>query len=178
MAYTLQQLSDFEDIRTLKHRYYRGIDTADVALLDTLFTDDVTVDYRGGGYRVTLSGREKMIQFLANSFHSDFAAMHQGHMPEITLTGEDTAEGIWYLEDVAIFTDRRIHTSGSAIYRDRYRREDGRWKIAHTEYDRIMEVVRKLAPDEEITSHYLAKAGLKPSERTDISHLITWYEAA
>ena len=29
MAYTLQQLSDLEDIRTLKHRYFRGIDTAD-----------------------------------------------------------------------------------------------------------------------------------------------------
>ena len=115
MAYTLQQLSDFEDIRTLKHRYYRGIDTADTALLDTLFADDVTVDYRGGGYRVTLSGRAKMIEFLASSFHSDFAGMHHGHMPDITLTGDDTAEGIWYLEDVAIFTDRGIHTSGSAI---------------------------------------------------------------
>jgi hypothetical protein len=178
MAYTLQQLSDFEDIRTLKHRYYRGIDTADTALLDTLFADDVTVDYRGGGYRVTLSGRAKMIEFLASSFHSDFAGMHHGHMPDITLTGDDTAEGIWYLEDVAIFTDRGIHTSGSAIYKDRYRREDGRWKIAHTEYDRILEVVRKLTPDETVTAHYLATAGLKPHERTDISHLITWYEEA
>ena len=33
MAYTLQQLSDIEEIRLLKHRYFRGIDTADTALL-------------------------------------------------------------------------------------------------------------------------------------------------
>jgi len=178
MAYTLQQLSDFEDIRTLKHRYYRAIDTADLALLDTLFTDDLTVDYRGGGYRVTLTGRENMVNFLANSFTSDFAGSHQGHMPEITLTGDDEAEGIWYLEDVAVFTDRRIHTTGSAIYRDRYRREDGRWKISHTEYDRIIELVRPLAPDEQITAHHLGKVGLKPHERADISHFITWYDAA
>src|SRR5690606_35403979 len=86
MAYTLQQLSDLEDIRTLKYRYYRGIDTADMELLTNLFTDDVVVDYRGGGYRVSLSGKENMLEFLANSFNSGSVAMHHGHMPEITLT--------------------------------------------------------------------------------------------
>jgi hypothetical protein len=29
IAYTLQQLSDLDDIRILKHRYFRGIETAD-----------------------------------------------------------------------------------------------------------------------------------------------------
>ena len=100
MAYTLQQLSDFEDIRTLKHRYYRGIDTADEALLGGLFTDDVSVEYRGGGYLVRLAGREAMLDFLMNSFHADSVAMHQGHMPEISLLSDDEAEGIWYLEDL------------------------------------------------------------------------------
>ena len=50
MAFTLEQLSDFEDIRTLKHRYFRGIDTADMALLVGLFTADLAVEYRGGTY--------------------------------------------------------------------------------------------------------------------------------
>ncbi|SFR90903.1 nuclear transport factor 2 family protein [Sphingomonas jatrophae] len=178
MAYTLQQLSDFEDIRTLKHRYYRGIDTADVALLDTLFTDDVTVDYRGGDYRVTVSGRADMVEFLANSFHSGFVGMHHGHMPDLTLTGDDTAEGIWYLEDIAIRLEQNIFTIGSAIYRDRYVRQDGRWKIAHTEYDRVMEVERPVREDERIVVHYLADKGRKPHERADISHLIRWTEPA
>ena len=91
MAYTLKQLSDLEDIRTLKHRYFRAIDTANMELLSGLFTDDVDVEYRGGGYRVKLSGRDNMLEFLANSFHSGAVAMHHGHMPEITLTGADTA---------------------------------------------------------------------------------------
>jgi len=178
MAYTLQQLSDLEEIRTLKHRYFRGIDTADLALLDTLFTEDLTVDYRGGTYRVQLTGRADMVDFLANSFTSDMVAMHHGHMPEITLTGDDTAEGIWYLEDIAINAATRTHTSGSAIYRDRYRREAGAWKIAHTEYDRVIELIRPLGDDERITAHLLAVAGRKPHERTDIGHLISWTEAA
>lgn len=174
MAYTLQQLSDLEDIRTVKHRYFRSIDTADMAVLGTLFTEDVTVDYRGGTYRVVLTGRENMLGFLANSFHSDAIAMHHGHMPDITLTGEDTAEGIWYLEDIFINLGDRTHTIGSAIYRDRYRREDGAWRIAHTEYDRVFEVIRPLADDARITAHHLATAGLPQDKRTDISHLIVW----
>ena len=177
MAYTVQQLSDLEDIRTLKHRYFRGIDTADLPLLGTLFTNDLTVDYRGGTYRVRLEGRDNMLEFLANSFHSGAVAMHHGHMPEITLTGENAAEGIWYLEDIFIDVERSSHTIGSAIYRDVYRREDGVWKIARTEYDRVFEMIRPLAADAQITSHHLATAGRKPEERSDISHLIEW-EAA
>lgn len=177
MAYTLQQLSDFEDIRTLKHRYYRGIDTADMALLETLFTDDVQVDYRGGGYRVTLSGKENMLEFLANSFHSGAVAMHHGHMPEITLTGEDTATGIWYLEDIFITLETKSHTIGTAIYKDEYRRENGVWKISRTEYDRVIELVFPLDPAIQITSQHLAKTGRKPEERTDNSRFITWGNA-
>lgn len=174
MAYTLQELSDMEDIRTLKHRYFRAIDTADMGLLGGLFTDDVAVDYRGGNYRVTLIGRDNMLEFLANSFHSGAVAMHHGHMPEIALTGPGCAEGIWYLEDIFINLEHRTHTFGSAIYRDVYTREDTSWKIARTEYDRVMEVQLPLDPASEITAHHLARAGRKPADRTDISHLIEW----
>ena len=177
MAYTLQQLSDLEDIRTLKHRYFRGIDTADLTLLATLFTADINVDYRGGNYRVRLQGRDDMLEFLANSFHSGAVAMHHGHMPEITLTGDDTAEGIWYLEDIFINLESRTHTVGSALYRDQYVREDNVWRIARTEYDRVFEMIRTLAPDAEITAHHLARAGRKPEQRTSVGHLIEW-EAA
>lgn len=174
MAYTVQQLSDLEDIRTLKHRYFRGIDTADMALLASLFTDDVGVDFRGGTYRVRVAGRENMLEFLVNSFNSDAVAMHHGHMPEITLTGQDSAEGTWYLEDIFINLELQLHTIGSAIYRDQYRREEGVWKIARTEYDRVFEMIRPLAADAQITCHHLATAGRKREDRIDISHLIEW----
>lgn len=177
MAYTLQHLSDLEDIRTLKHRYFRGIDTADMDLLASLFTEDVAVEYRGGSYKVALSGRDDMIEFLANSFHSGTVAMHHGHMPEIRLTGDNSAEGIWYLEDIFINLEEKTHTSGTAIYRDQYRREGGVWKIACTIYDRVMEVVVPLDPAIQITAHHLARTGRKPDERRDISHLIEWTQA-
>lgn len=174
MPYTLQQLSDFEDIRTVKHRYFRGIDTGDFALLETLFTDDIAVDYRGGTYRVKFEGRDNLLTFLATSFNSDVVAMHHGHMPEITLLDEDSAEGIWYLEDVFIETAEQRHTIGTAIYKDLYRREADGWKIARTEYDRVIELNMVLSPEIEIASRRLAQTGLKPHQRTDITHLIQW----
>lgn len=174
MAYNLQQLSDFEDIRTLKHRYFRGIDTADMTLLSGLFTDDITVDYRSDGYRVQLQGRENMLEFLASSFHSDALAMHHGHMPDIQLTGDTTATGIWYLEDIFIDLSIQNYCLGTAIYKDRYRKVGDTWKIEHTEYDRVLELNQPLDPNIKITSHLLAKRGLKPDQRKDISHLIKW----
>jgi len=176
MAYTLQQLSDIEDIKMLKHRYFRGIDTADNALLETLIADDITVDFRGGGYRAQLEGAKDFLIFLANSFHSEAVAMHHGNMPEITLTGSDEAEGIWYLFDIFIQSDTRSQTVGSAIYKDRYRRIDGEWKMVHTEYDRIIELVGPMDSQTSVTVQYLATRGIKADERQDIRHLISFDE--
>ena len=174
MAYTLQQLSDLEEIKVLKSRYFRGIDTADWALLDGMFTADVNVEYIGGDYHVKLTGDHAMMEFLGNSFHSETLAMHQGHLPEITFTGPDSAEGLWYLEDIFINLEDKYHTYGTAIYRDHYRREGGQWRIASTVYDRVMEVTEPLHEGARYVVSRLAAKGRQPAERTDISHLITW----
>ncbi len=175
MAFTLQQLSDIEEIKILKHRYFRAIDTADMDLLAGLFTDDIACTYNGGTYKVSFHGREAMLEFIANSFHSGCAAMHHGHMPEITMTGDTTAKGIWYLEDVFIDVEKDEHTFGTALYTDTYRCVGGTWKIATTYYDRLVEVVTPFSQmPGRLTVQRLAAVGRKPEERTDISHLITW----
>jgi hypothetical protein len=175
MGYTLQQLSDIEEIKVLKHRYFRGIDTNDSALLAGLFTDDVAVTYHGGTYRVALNGRDNMLEFLANSFHSGAAAMHIGVMPEIALTGDNSATGIWYLQDVFINLENDGHTFGTAIYTDRYRREGGVWKIETSGYERIIEVLNTFSQTGgRVTVQRLASNGRRPEQRTDISHLIQW----
>jgi hypothetical protein len=174
VGFTLQQLSDLEEIKILKHRYFRAIDTADWGLLDAMFTEDVFVEYLGGNYRVELHGAANMREFLANSFVAETMAMHHGHMPEISFTGPDEAEGIWYLEDIFIHFGRKDHTYGTAIYHDVYRREEGVWKMARTVYDRVMEVVMPLQEGANYTVHRLAETGRKPHEVKDISHLITW----
>ena len=41
----LQILIDIEEIKNLKHRYFRAIDMADFDLLDHVFADNISIDY-------------------------------------------------------------------------------------------------------------------------------------
>lgn len=178
MPFTVKELSDIEDIKQLKSRYCRATDTGDEALLRQLFTDDLEVEYRGGGYTAKAQGVEEMIDFLMNAHHSDMITMHHAHLPDIRFTGPDSAEGIWYCEDFHIALDRREMTMGCLIYRDRYvRRADG-WKIARTEYDRVWEGTEPLRPGIAITAHQLGRTGRGPGERKNIDHLLHWKSRA
>ena len=69
MPFTLQQLSDLEEIKQLKSRYCRATDLCDLQMLRTLFTQDVKVRYRGGAYTATCENLEQMTDFLMNAHH-------------------------------------------------------------------------------------------------------------
>jgi SnoaL-like domain len=176
MSYTLQQLSDLEEIRQLKARYFRCIDTGNEAELATVFAEDVEIDLRGGGYRLQVHGRKDMVDFIASSFNSDVIAMHHGHTPEIRFTGPDTAEGVWYLQDRFIDPARNEDTQGSSLYRDRYVRTADGWKVAYSEYDRVFEAVTQINPRQEIRAHLLAKTGRQPEARADLSQWLEWFD--
>ena len=176
MPFTLEQLSDLEEIKQLKHRYFRCLDTGNEVELATVFTEDVVIDYRGGGYRASLQGRRNMVDFIGSAFNSDIVAQHHGHCPEIKFTGIDTAEGLWYLEDRFIDPLRQEDTIGTALYRDQYLRTSEGWKIARSEYDRVYEITRPIPKDERLTFHLLARTGRKPEARVDCSRWLQWHE--
>ena len=46
----IQRLMDIEAIKQLKHAYFRCVDTANLEELGTLFHEDVSVHFKGGGY--------------------------------------------------------------------------------------------------------------------------------
>jgi hypothetical protein len=64
---------------------------------------------------------------------------HHGHQSEITVTGQDTATGIWS------FTDRMLLAPGGAFsrltgygfYHESYVKRDGRWQIRTSRITRI-----------------------------------------
>ena len=178
MGYSLEQLSDMEEIRQLKARYFRCIDTGNEAELATCFTDDVTIDLRGGGYRLSVSGRGDMVDFIGSSFNSDIVAMHHGHTPEISFTGPDSAKGTWYLQDRFIDPVRKTDTIGTSLYYDTYRRTADGWKVAASEYDRVYEAVLPIDPEMKITSHMLGERGRPAEKRVDTAKWLTWYDEA
>ncbi|AYH43725.1 nuclear transport factor 2 family protein [Azoarcus sp. DN11] len=157
----VQALKDIEDIRMLKHAYFRGIDSADLDLLRSLMHPDVTVHFIGGGYEWKLAGREQYLEAIGNNFNSEVIAQHNGHHPEIRLLSPTEAEGTWYLHDNFYNLREKLYTTGTAFYHDRYVKVDGKWLLRSTEYKRHYEIVEKLDKLPNVTVDYLAEHGRK-----------------
>ena len=131
-------LESIELIKQLKARYFRFLDTRNIEGLKTVFTSDATASFVGGDYDFQLDGWDQLEAFYKKSFTGQNFGMHNGHHPEICVDG-DTATGIWYLQDIFISLEHDITITGSALYEDEYRREDGGWRIARTGYQRLWE---------------------------------------
>lgn len=157
----VQALKDIEEIRLLKHAYFRGIDSADLDLLRGLMHADVSVHFIGGGYEWKLAGREQYLEAIGNNFNSEVIAQHNGHHPEIRLISPTEAEGTWYLHDNFYNLREKLYTTGTAFYHDRYVKADGKWLLKSTEYRRHYEIVEKLDTLPNITVDYLAGHGRK-----------------
>ena len=152
---------DIEAIKILRSRYFRSMDTADYATFRSLLAEDLVTDLKGSDYHFHFDNRDAFVEAVANAIHAGVVAHHVAHLPEITLTGATTAEGIWYLEDWALDLATRKVRSGTAIIRDRYRKFDRTWKITHYEYRRVIELISTLPASTEVTAHYLREHGRK-----------------
>ena len=151
------QLEDIERIKQLKHRYCRFLDTANAAGLAAVLTEDIEIDYVGGTYHFKAKGREEVVALLNAAFHEDFVGCHTVSQPEITILSPDTSEGRWMLTDYAFDLRTGYETSGACLYRDRYAKIDGEWRIAWSSYRRLFERVTKLDTLPNFTARYLAE---------------------
>jgi uncharacterized protein (TIGR02246 family) len=118
-------MDDIEEIKKLKARYFRGLDSQDWGLYESVFAEDVVVDLtRAGGERF-----EGRTAFMAYARAMPMVqSVHHGHMPEIDLTGPDTAAGVWALEDYNIWQDGS-QNHGWGHYLETYVKREGRWQI-------------------------------------------------
>ncbi|QFU77357.1 nuclear transport factor 2 family protein [Halioglobus maricola] len=158
----IQRLMDMEAIRQLKHAYFRCVDTANMDELATLLHPDVIVDFKGGNYHWQLEGRDAYLENLHTSFSKQAITQHHGHHPEIQMLSDTEATGIWYLEDKFWVLNHRFFTTGTLLYWDRYVKEDGRWQILETRYERLYEFTDQLEESPTPASHYLATHGSEP----------------
>lgn len=141
-------MDDIEQIRQLKARYFRFMDGKDWEAYRTVFTDDVMFDVRGGMAATEpgmeypdppITGADGAVAFIRDGLQHLVSA-HQGFMPEIELTGPDSARGVWAMTDVlragqgAPFQTVR----GYGHYHEEYRRVAGEWKIANLRLTRLL----------------------------------------
>ena len=151
------RLEDMELIKQLKYKYCRGIDTCDIPLLETLFHDDMSVDYVGGSYRFTAEGKYAVLGAIRAAFHPQFLSSHTVHHPIIEVHDDDTADGHWTLMDYNIDLPSLTKTTGCSFYVDKYVKQGGRWLLRHSSYSRLFEEVTQLTERPNLTAHYLGR---------------------
>ena len=117
-------MDDVEEIKKLKARYFRSLDTKDWEVYAGVFAEDCVVDLRRCGGEL-YRGRE---EFAAYARSLTMKSVHHGHMPEIDLTSDTTATGVWVLEDYNIWDDG-TQNHGWGHYLETYVKRDDRWYI-------------------------------------------------
>ena len=136
-----QRAEDFEQIRVLKSRYFRLMDTQKWDSWHDCFTDDIAATYEGAP-RVSadeptdihIVGREELVEGV-KKLMTGAKSMHQGFMPEIEFMGENKAKAIW-----AMFDYVRLPTcnfKGWGHYHEEYLKDSNRWRIQKIHLTRI-----------------------------------------
>ena len=97
MTPSLEQLWDIEQIKQLKARYFRFIDTKDWDAFAELFTEDCVYYLPQGSPKEVVSNEEYFADMRSLLGHG--LTTHHGNMPEITLLSDTEAEGIWAMFD-------------------------------------------------------------------------------
>lgn len=147
-----------EEIRRLKHAYARCLDTKDWDGLADLLLPEATASYGGGAYELT--GRDAVLGFLRDALgRTSVLTVHAVGQPEIELDGPGEARATWRLTDEVIDLDHGIRVRGASFYDDRYRRVDGRWRIAHTGYRRLFEELVPRPPEAQLTASWWGTDG-------------------
>jgi len=133
------QLWEIEQIHQLKARYLRAVDTKDWKLLESVFTEDAVLEV-GGSRR---NGRDTILAVMRSRL-TPLTTVHHGHMPEITLTGADSATGVWAMFDLLVDDgasgNEPTRRDGFGHYHERYRRTGGVWQIEHLRLERTSDI--------------------------------------
>ena len=150
----VERLLAMEEIRQLKARYYRCMDTKDWDGLALVFAPHAVFDLRQvnsvrdpktgawdppfGDESSVYRGHAAVLHMIRNAV-SQLVTVHHGHMGEIEVTGETTAKGIWAMEDV-IRTgpgDAPLVLQGWGHYHETYVKLDRGWAIETTRITRL-----------------------------------------
>jgi hypothetical protein len=131
----VERLMATEEIKQLKARYFRCMDTKDWAGFEQVFADDAVMDMssemRDQTTRGGVTRGAAQIAAMVRSVVGPVVTVHHGHMPEIEITSPTTASGVWAMEDKLRWPEgspvRTMH--GYGHYHETYERTDDGWRI-------------------------------------------------
>ncbi len=138
----VQELLELNQLHRLKAAYFRFYDTQDWDNWLSLFAENATLiaehELIWAKYPtqppLRLAGRQAIHDYIV-PISAQRHTVHHGHTPEIDLLSEATATGIWAMEDIIEYADRRIH--GHGHYFESYRKVDAQWRFASVHLKRL-----------------------------------------
>jgi hypothetical protein len=138
----VEKLLAIEDIKTLRARYWRYVDTKKWPEFTALFVADATFEDHAADFRC--ENAEEIGTKIPQSLTGVFSA-HHGHQHEITIEDEDHATGIWAMFDYLIFSPGTAFPGapsagvvrGYGHYFDEYVRIKGQWRFAKVDLYRL-----------------------------------------
>jgi hypothetical protein len=136
----LDRLVAIEEIRGLRARYFRFVDTRDWPGFAGLFADNSELSFPDDVAGLVLRGSRNIADAVSTSL-VDVRTVHHGHMGEIEFIAADRATGIWPMEDQLWFgpqsamPNTRLH--GYGHYYDDYVRADGQWRFSRVVLRRL-----------------------------------------
>ena len=133
----IERLIAAEEIKQLKARYFRYMDTKQWSGWEEIFTADAVMDVSEEQVSESvIKGRDKIIPFVSKVLEG-VVTVHHGHMPEIEVTSETTARGIWSMEDKLRWPDGKTTLHGYGHYHETYEKVDGKWRIKTLKLTRL-----------------------------------------
>ncbi len=142
----LRNLLDIEEIKQLKARYFRTLDTRDWNGFGDVFSRDGLLEVPEAD--ATRNGRAEIVAFVSGALEGA-RTVHHGHMPEIELHGPASASAVWAMEDQRFFeADDPSALWASAIgaghYHETYVATPEGWRIASLRLTRLRLVFEPL----------------------------------
>ena len=136
-----------EEIRALKARYCRYLDTKQWDEWGGLFAEDATLDVSAetleAGDLATdavVRGRAAIVAQVRDAVGPAITA-HHVHNPELEILGPDEARAVWAMEDFLRFPDDPSapfsRMNGFGHYHETYRRGSGGWVIVSVKLTRL-----------------------------------------
>ena len=139
-----ERLEAIEAIKQLKARYFRCMDTKDWDGFADQFAPDAVMDVSGemgdgADPEVGIIRNNREIAAFVRGAVGDVLTVHHGHMPEIEITSNTTARGVWSMGDMLRWPEgapmHEMH--GYGHYHETYEKVDGRWRIKTLKLTRL-----------------------------------------
>ncbi|MHB9881313.1 nuclear transport factor 2 family protein [Pacificimonas sp. ICDLI1SI03] len=139
--WSVPMLAAAEEIRQVKARYFRFVDTRRWDCLRELFTTDATLHFPER--TAALEDCDTCISRFSSILAADVTSIHEGGMAEIGFFDETSAHAVSFMRDTIIFPEGRSNPfgvarlAGAGHYHETYQRCADGWRIASLRLERL-----------------------------------------